>query len=99
MFEVVATDRDDATIEIQHFDGTIEELDYYGWVELRAVKAMPPEDWSGSFDIVSEDLLEYEHAITLTLDDSLNLVEQVEEPAEDGLSIMTIETSLTESVN
>ena len=26
LFEVVAIDKDDATIEVQHFDGTVEEI-------------------------------------------------------------------------
>jgi len=59
LFEVVAYDADDGTIEIQYFDGTIEELDREDWValcedgELEAAEA--PEDWSGSVDIEPED--------------------------------------------
>ena len=87
----MASDADDATIEIQHFDGTIEELDYYGWVAQKAVIAAPPEDWSGSVDISSEDQPEPEHHVTLTLDDSLNLIEQTDDPSEDWLSVVTSE--------
>lgn len=54
-FEVVACDTDDGTIEIQYFDGTIEELDLEDWEahseEQRLEEVEPPEDWSGSVDV------------------------------------------------
>ena len=43
-FEVVAIDRDDLTIEIQYFDGTIEELDFEDWGEEEIEPAEPPEE-------------------------------------------------------
>jgi len=49
-FEVVAIDRDDSTIELQYFDGTIDE-----WREEVIVAASPPEDWTGSVDVDPED--------------------------------------------
>ena len=55
LFEVVAADEDDATIEIQYFDGTIEELEVDSWLELKCRAAEPPEDYSGSMDIERED--------------------------------------------
>ena len=82
LFEVVALDVEDATIEIQDFDGTIEEYDYYAWVEQKATTAKPPEDWSGSVDISGEDHPDPQHHVTLTLDDSLNLIEQLDDPSE-----------------
>ncbi|MCA1804780.1 MAG: hypothetical protein LC646_05440 [Xanthomonadaceae bacterium] len=54
-FEIVAIDRDDGTLEIQYFDGTIEELELDTWQELSVEPAEPPEDWSGSLDIDRED--------------------------------------------
>jgi hypothetical protein len=54
-FEVVAIDTDDGTIEIQYFDGTIEELDFDDWREDEIVHASPPEDWTGSVDVEPED--------------------------------------------
>lgn len=54
-FEIVALDPDDETLEIQYFDGTVEELDLDTWYELEIEASEPPEDWSGSLDIVSED--------------------------------------------
>ena len=54
-FEVVAFDADDGTIELQYFDGTIEELDVEDWREEQILPAVPPEDWTGSVDVEPED--------------------------------------------
>jgi hypothetical protein len=55
LFEVVAIDRDDGTIEVQHFDGTLEELELESWEEQEFEEAQPPEDWTGSVDVEPED--------------------------------------------
>jgi hypothetical protein len=59
LFEVVAFDDDDGTIEIQYFDGTVEEMDIEDWEaqwEDGALEsAEAPEDWSGSVDVDAED--------------------------------------------
>ena len=55
IFEVVAIDRDDGTIEVQHFDGTVEELDIEAWEEQDFEEAQAPEDWTGSVDVEPED--------------------------------------------
>jgi hypothetical protein len=58
-FEVVAIDDDDGTIEIQHFDGSVEEMDMEDWNsqwEDGALEtAEAPEDWSGSVDVEPAD--------------------------------------------
>jgi hypothetical protein len=60
LFEVVAIDDQDETIEIQYFDGTVAEMDFDTWNEhlfdrlLDAADA--PEDWSGAIDVESADL-------------------------------------------
>jgi hypothetical protein len=58
-FEVVALDEDDGTIEIQYFDGTVEEMDVEDWEsqwEDGALEsAEPPEDWTGSVDVEAGD--------------------------------------------
>jgi len=59
LFEVVAVDDDDGTIEMQYFDGTVEEMDVDDWEaawedgQLEAAEA--PEDWTGSVDVDSGD--------------------------------------------
>ncbi|MEZ5564323.1 MAG: DUF6763 family protein [Gammaproteobacteria bacterium] len=60
VFEVVAVDEKDQTVEIQHFDGTVEEVDGDVWREMLALPVDAPEDWSGSMDVDSEDLPENE---------------------------------------
>ena len=55
LFEVVAYDDDDATIELQFFDGTIDEIDRETWSKLLIERVAAPEDWSGSVDMDPED--------------------------------------------
>ena len=52
---VVAVDEDDATVEIQQFDGTIGEYEIERWPELMLTEISAPEDWSGSVDMDPED--------------------------------------------
>lgn len=59
-FEVVALDEDAQTIEIQYFDGELEELDLDAWYELAIESIEEPEDWSGPFDELESDDLGYE---------------------------------------
>jgi hypothetical protein len=58
-FEIVAIDEDDRTIEMQSFDGTVEEMDLEDWSSQRASgeieDAQAPEDWSGSVDVDGDD--------------------------------------------
>lgn len=51
LFEVVAIDEDDESIELQFFDGTIDEIDLESWNKQLIEKVAPPEDWSGSVDM------------------------------------------------
>ena len=55
LFEVVAIDDEASTIEIQLFDGTIDEVDADAWPELMLTEVSAPEDWSGSVDMDPED--------------------------------------------
>ena len=59
LLEVVAFDSADGTIEVQYFDGTVEEFDLEDWRSQRASGALEvaeaPEDWSGSVDVEPED--------------------------------------------
>jgi hypothetical protein len=54
LFEVVATDDDHAVIEIQHADGSLEEMELEDWlIRARAgslTTAEPPEDTSLATD-------------------------------------------------
>lgn len=59
-FKVVAMDADDHTIEIQYFDGTIEQWDADYWVRSDVIAIQDPEDWTGPFDEIEHDDLGYE---------------------------------------
>lgn len=51
LFEVVAVDEQDATVELQFFDGTIDEVDLETWPSMLLERVGAPEDWSGSVDM------------------------------------------------
>ena len=55
LLEVVATDEDSRTIEIQLFDGTIDEVELDAWREQFLIEVAQPEDWSGSVDMDPDD--------------------------------------------
>jgi len=57
LFEVVALDQDDDTVEVQFFDGTIDQIDLESWPNLLLESVGAPEDWSGSVDMDPEDFL------------------------------------------
>lgn len=59
-FEVVAIDEDTQTIEIQYFEGELEELDLDAWYELPLEAIEAPEDWSGPYDEMEDDDLGFE---------------------------------------
>ena len=50
-FEIVAIDIDAETVDIQGFDGTIEEIDFETWSQLGARPVAAPEDWTGAMDM------------------------------------------------
>lgn len=58
LFEVVAVDEDDGLVEVQSFDGTIEEIEIADWHLMCSSGAIEPaeapEDTRGSLDGDSE---------------------------------------------
>lgn len=59
LFQVVALDEASGTIEIQEFDGGLDELDIEEWRQMQVESAAPPEDWSGPVDDVEPDEFGY----------------------------------------
>ncbi|MHB1872577.1 MAG: DUF6763 family protein [Steroidobacteraceae bacterium] len=59
VFQVIATDERSGTIEIQSFDGDVDEFDEAVWQGLALERAEPPEDWTGPIDDVEHDDLGY----------------------------------------
>ena len=64
-FQVVAVDEDRDVIEIQYFDGDLEQVDSDAWYEMDLELAEPPEDERGPLDDDSTDDRRFsERAIT-----------------------------------
>ena len=59
IFQVVALDEDSGTIELQEFDGGIDEVDLDEWHQLTIDAAVQPEDWGGPLDDVEPDEFGY----------------------------------------
>jgi len=57
-FEVVALD-DEGSIEIQYFEGEVEELEDEIWAEMFLSEVCPPEDWTGAYDKIDREDLGY----------------------------------------
>ena len=55
LFEVIAIDEEDETIEIQYFESDLQGLDFDTWEELDLAIGSPPEDWTGPYDDLSLD--------------------------------------------
>jgi hypothetical protein len=55
LFEIVAIDPDESTIQLQYLDGEIADCDLDAWGELALARAAAPEDWRTAFEI-DEDI-------------------------------------------
>ncbi|HNS26857.1 MAG TPA: hypothetical protein PKN91_01920 [Steroidobacteraceae bacterium] len=88
MFRVVAADAAEDYIEIQSFDGDVEELDTIAWQAMDIETAEPPEDWTGPFDDIEPDDLGLSETGTTPQDwrQPLESVEAAEEPWQDARS-------------
>ena len=67
-FRVVAVDSEKKLIEIQNFDGEINEIDFDTWYEMDLELIEEPEDWSGAYDFGEIDDLGTEVTDTLPSD-------------------------------
>lgn len=61
-FKVVAVNDDSETVELQHFDGDIEEYTFEDWYDLDLAPAVEPENFSGPYDNMSEEDMGYSDA-------------------------------------
>lgn len=50
-FWVVAVDEESGLIEVQHFDGDLEEIEYAIWYEMDLEQSAEPENWAGALDV------------------------------------------------
>ena len=84
LFQVVALDEDAGTVEIQEFDGGLDELDIDEWRTLLVDSAAQPEDWGGPLDDVEPDEFGYtdldgEAGQPASLEDAITTWEQIVE--------------------
>jgi len=54
-FMVTAIDDHANTVEIQYFDGTIDEMEHDTWYLLDIERVETPEDWTGPIDNIEKD--------------------------------------------
>jgi hypothetical protein len=59
-FVVLAVLGEDGLIEIQYFDGSIDQVDREEWRQFNAQPIEPPEDWTGPLDSIERDDLGYD---------------------------------------
>lgn len=59
LFQVVALDEELGTVDIQEFEGDVDELDLETWRQMSPIEAAAPEDWSGPVDDVEPDEFGY----------------------------------------
>jgi len=54
-FVVVAVDNEKGLVDLQYFDGDLEEVDFDDWYQLDIEPCEAPENWSGAVDIAEQD--------------------------------------------
>ena len=54
LFEIVAWDVEEGTVQVQYLDGEITDLDLESWGELALQPATAPEDWRTAFELDSD---------------------------------------------
>lgn len=54
-FQVIGYDERSGTVEIQTFDGSLDEIDEDTWQALRLTPAEAPKDWTGPLDCLEAD--------------------------------------------
>ena len=55
LFYVTAINREDRTVEVQHYDGDIEEYTFAEWRNMDIEPGEEPENWTGAVDIDERD--------------------------------------------
>lgn len=54
-FRVIAVDDDSGLVEVQHFDGDLEEITRVDWENLQIELSEEPQSWTGALDIGEMD--------------------------------------------
>jgi hypothetical protein len=91
-FRVVAVDEAEGWVEIQYFDGNVEELDLDSWLRLELQPIEAPENWSGPMDAAEMDDITGTEISDTPAEDWAEPLDEIvkprdlpaEEPAEEG---------------
>ncbi len=54
-FMIVDIDNEKELVEIQHFDGDLEEISFSEWYGMKIEIGSEPENWSGAIDVAEVD--------------------------------------------
>lgn len=54
-FQVTAIDDHDGTVEVQYFDGDLDEFEMAVWYSMSVELIEEPEDWTGPMDNIERD--------------------------------------------
>jgi hypothetical protein len=78
-FEVVAFDEERGLVELQHYDGDLDEVSLEEWAQMELELSEEPQNWSGALDVETIDDLGTEVTDTAEDDWSESLGEFGEE--------------------
>jgi len=81
-FQVVSVDEDADLVEIQHYDGDVEEMDFDAWYRLEIQPIEAPENWSGPMDVVEMDDLTGTEVSDTPPEDWVEPLEEIHKPPE-----------------
>lgn len=75
LFEVVALDEKNSTIEIQYEGGEISEFDFDAWNQLHLISAAAPEDGNAGYGFSAEDHWSKENPMDFNCNNPLEMIE------------------------
>ena len=75
LFEIVAIDEQEGSIEVQFYDGDVGEIDFETWQQMILLPAQPPEDWRSSYTLDDSEFNPEEAPTPCTWSDPLAEVE------------------------
>lgn len=90
-FQVVAVDEDAGTVELQHFDGDVEEIDLDAWYQLPVEIIEEPENWSGPFDVGEMDDLTGTEVTDTAVADWTEPLEEIVKPEDRPVDVSSEE--------
>ena len=59
-FQVIDVDPDEGLVEVQYYDGNIDEFSLSDWYAMAPQPIEAPEDWAGPMDSLTDDDVDYD---------------------------------------